>query len=153
MNCDNYKMMINAYADNEMDKSEEAFLFTHLSGCEECRTYFKSLSLVSSGIVKEEFPRELEERIFISIKNKQNKRTSRFFKIKFFPAISYAAAAVLLVVSLLLYSELNNYKNMMVEVSSQVKNQTQTIEMLYNSLPPTVVQATYHDAVIVKAKM
>jgi predicted anti-sigma-YlaC factor YlaD len=153
MNCIKNKEMIQLYVDGEMEKSKEPFIFNHLANCEECRLFFKSLNVVSSSVVKEDFPPELEKRIFTSLIEKERKSENNFFKKIFIPAFSYAAALLILLAGMLFYAKMNEYKSEIEVINQQVKYQSQTIELLYNSLSPTVVHASYDHEIIIKAKL
>ncbi len=153
MSCDKNKEMIQAYHDNELEKGKEAYLFTHLSGCEDCRNYFKSLNLISANIPKEEFPVELENRIFKAIGSKEAGKENKFFRRVFVRAVSYAVVLFLAAASLFLYSQTKDYKRIVEDMSQQIHTQAQTIDLLYNTLPPTVVNAKYEHEIIVRAKM
>ncbi len=153
MNCDKNKEIIQLYSDGELDKNKEAILFSHLSECEGCRLFFRTLNTVSTGIQKEEFPHELETRIFDSISSKELKKGSMLVRNIFVRAVSFAAALFLLAASIFLYMQTNDYKTEMTNMDRQIQTQAQTIELLYNTLPPTVVHANYENEVIVRAKM
>jgi predicted anti-sigma-YlaC factor YlaD len=153
MECDKYKELLQAYHDNELEKGRETFLFTHLSECEDCRSYFKTINLISSNIQKEEFPLKLEERILNSIKENAGKRENRFFKRIVVPAVAYSAAVIFIVLSLFLYNGLKDSQNELNSLNRQVRSQARTIELLFNCLPPTVVESSYNNEVIIKANM
>lgn len=153
MSCDKNKEMIQLYSDGELDKSKETNLFTHLSGCEECRLFFRSLNTIKSDIQKEEFPHELETLIFDSISSKELRKEKWLFKKVFVSAVSYAVGLFLLAASIFLYQQANDYRNEVTNMNRQIKSQAQTIELLYNTLPPTVIHARYEHEIIVKANM
>ncbi|MCL5030136.1 MAG: zf-HC2 domain-containing protein [Bacteroidetes bacterium] len=153
MNCDKNKEMIQLYVDGELEKEKEAYVFTHLSGCDECRLFFRTLNTISANIHKEEFPNELENRIFNSISAKETKRENRFFRKIFVRAVSYAVVLFLIAASIFLYQQTNNYKSIVEDMSEQIHSQAQTIDLLYNTLPPTVVHAKFDHEIIIKAKM
>ena len=153
MSCDRNKEMIQLYADGELEKNREANLFTHLSECEECRLFFRNLNIVNSNIQKEEFPHELETRIFNSISSKELRKESRLFRNVFVRAVSYAVVLFLLAASIFLYQQANDYKTELTNMSRQIQTQAQTIDLLYNTLPPTVVHAQYEHEIIIRAKM
>ncbi len=76
--------LINRYFDNELDKSEEVFMFTQLSQLESARQYFKQMNVLSENMKNtfEEFPTGLEEAILNSTLS-QNDRIKKFqFKIQ-----------------------------------------------------------------------
>ncbi len=153
MNCDKNKELIQLYIDGELEKEKEAYVFTHLSGCEECRSFFRTLAAITANIHKEEFPNELETRIFNSINAKETKRENKFFRKVFIRTISYAAALFLLAASLFLYQQANDYKNEVINMNRQIQSQTQMIDLLYNTMPPTVVRAKFDHEIIIKTKM
>ncbi len=153
MNCDKNKEMIQLYIDGELEKEKEAYLFTHLSGCDECRLFFRTLNTIQANIHKTEFPNELENRIFNSISTKEVKRENKFLRKVFVRAVSYAVILFLIAASIFLYQQTNNYKSIVEDMSQQIHSQAQTIDLLYNTLPPTIVQAKYDHEIIVRAKM
>jgi len=153
MNCDKNKELIQLYIDGELEKEKEAYVFTHLSDCEECRAFFKSFNTISSNIHKEEFPNELETRIFNSINEKETGRETGFLKKVFVRAVTFAVVLFLIAASILMYNRTNDYKNIIKDMSGQIQSQAQTIDLLYNTLPATVVQAKYEHEIIIKAKM
>ena len=57
--------MINLYFDGELNKGEEANLFSSLANDQSGRDYFKKLSIIRNTVDNstEELPAELEERI------------------------------------------------------------------------------------------
>ena len=55
MDCDNYKILLQAYHDNELEKGTEAEIFSHLSECAECRDYFKNINFISANIKQAAF--------------------------------------------------------------------------------------------------
>ncbi len=86
MDCDNYKKLLNAYHDNELEKGAEPDVFSHLSGCGECRGYFKNINFISANIKQEEFPDELDERILYSIKEKSIKNSGASSAFSSYPS-------------------------------------------------------------------
>ena len=153
MNCDKNKELIQLYIDGELEKEKEAYVFTHLSGCDECRLYFRTLNAIAANIHKEEFPNELEIRIFNSISERETKREDKFFRKVFIRAVSYAVVLFLLAASIFLYRQANDYKSIVEDMTQQIHSQAQTIDLLYNTLPPTVVQAKFDHEIIIRAKM
>jgi hypothetical protein len=155
MNTEDIKLMVDEFLDGQLAKNKEPILFTHLSLDEEARDYFKSLNSIK-GVMEstiEEFPESLDSRILYSI-SATNKRNV-FFTVKHnIPALlSYTLAVLLLVVSILFYSETVSYRNSLEQKNQQVMQQTQMIELLMNSLPMTEVTASYPNPVKVEANM
>jgi len=143
MNTEELKKTIQLYFDGELEKSKEPLLFTSLSQDEEARDYFKSINLLKNAIdeTKEEFPRELEERIFYPLKKKEVKSINGFFKLPITRIISYSIAVILIIINIYLLGRINSYSDKVNAVQTVVQNQNQMIELLFNSLPTTEVKA------------
>ncbi|HCY76579.1 MAG TPA: hypothetical protein DHV28_11725 [Ignavibacteriales bacterium] len=139
--------VINLYFDGELDKSEEASLFSLLASDQTARDYFKQLSVIRNAVDNdtEDFPAELEERILRSVGSKTAARTGMFSNIKIFTAVSYAAALILLFLSGYLFFKVSSYQERVDNLSQQMMMQTKTIQLLYNSLPGVEVRATFEN--------
>jgi len=153
MDCIKNKELINEYFDGELEKGREPYIFDHLAHCEECRLFFRTLNVISSLFTKEEFPVDLEKKIFNSIIEREKKSENKFFKKIFIPAFSYAAAVIILIMGIFFYTKMNEYRGEVAVINQQIKYQSQTIELLYNSLSPTIVHAKYEHEIIIKTKM
>ncbi len=150
---DDLNVMINKYFDGELEKSREPELFAALSSNEDARGYFKQLNRIREVVneSEEDFPDELEQRIFYSLSEKETNRKMFSFKDHFFPALSYAAAAVLLILSLFLFTELNSYRSQAEMASERLNAQSQTINLLLNSLPAVQVRTAQEHKVVVRS--
>ena len=144
--------IINLYFDGQLNKNEEANLFSLLVGDGEGRDYFRQLSLIRNTVENstEEFPDEFEERILRSVGSKSNKRQTFFPNIKIFSAVTYAAAVILLFLSGYLFHKVTNYQDKVDNLSQQMMIQSKTIQMLYNSLPGIEVRASFDNEIIIK---
>jgi len=143
---------INRYFDDETSKEEEVYLFNLLSSNEEGREYFKSMTLLRE-ITKQsevEVPQNLEERILNSIVSKQSKVEKTSVFSYFTSAVAVALTIILIALSMFFYSKLDNYKNQLESTIYQVKQQTQTIQLLYNSLQPAEVRTKLSNEIIIK---
>lgn len=152
MLSDELKLQINKYFDGELNKSSETFLFSELAINEECREYFRQTNRLKN-IVKEtveEFPVDLERRIFSKIRNPEEKP---FWYKQLFPLLSYSFAVILLIVGLFMFFEMREYRNEIRLTSQQMLEQQQTINLLINSLPNVEVESEIQNAVIVKANL
>lgn len=152
MTTEQINMMIDTYFDGELEKSKEPILFTHLSLNEESRDYFKALNRVRNEIAEtvEEFPQELEERILYSAASTEKKWFNLSFANNFPALFSYAAAIVLLLVSILFYTQSLSYKNTLESQTKQIENQNELIELFYNAMLPSVdVEAKLSNKVII----
>jgi hypothetical protein len=150
------KILINEYFDSELEKSQEVVLFSILSQNEEARDYFKKLNIIRTSLneSREEFPLELEERIFHSIENKNQKKRSFFNLHNFFTVGSYAVAVILLIVSIFLFNKINDYKKEMDNAVNIISAKSETIELLIrNTLPTTEVKANFPNEIIIKSNL
>lgn len=150
------QVMANQYLDGELDKGKEAVLFNALAEDEDLRNYFKDLNAIKSAVQDnvEEFPDYLEERIFYSMdkKTEQNLFHTLFNK-NLFAVLSYSVAVILIIVSVLFYSQVNEYKQKYEAKAEQVSQQNKMINLLYNSLPVTEITSVPDNQVVVRAKM
>ncbi|RPI67998.1 MAG: hypothetical protein EHM47_15045 [Ignavibacteriales bacterium] len=89
---------------------------------------------------EEEFPEELEERIFHSLKKVDLKPMQNLIKS---PAaiISYSFLVILILLNIYLLGRIGSYNEKMNAVENVVEKQDRMIELLFNSLPPTEVRA------------
>jgi len=143
MNTEELKNMIQLYFDGELEKNKEPLLFTSLSQDAEARDYFKSMNLLRNTVkgTEEEFPQELEERIFYSLKKEEVKNKSSFFNLPITRIISYSIAVILIIINIYLIGQIDSYSDKVSAVQTVVQNQNQMIELLFNSLPATEVKA------------
>ena len=100
MSSEKIKELINRYFDNELEKSEEVYLFTQLSQVEEAREYFKQINVLSENLKNtfEDFPLDLEEDILNATITGTRKKNIFSFNIQ--SVMGYAFSVVLLVISL-----------------------------------------------------
>lgn len=152
MDDNKIREMINLYCDDELKKDEESFLFTQLSENFEAREYFKRLNSIKGAIADsvEEFPEELDERILKSINLENSSGQSLYSKHNLFISVSIAASIVLLIISGYLFFRISVYNGKVDNLSQQLKMQSRTIEMLYNSLPGIEVESSLKNAIIIK---
>ncbi len=156
MSTDEIKKLINEYFDDEIKKEEEVFLFTTLSQDEAAREYFKKMNLLKTSLdeVKEEFPLELEERIYYSLEDKVQKENNFFNYRNLFAMASYAIAVILLVISTVLFFKVEEYKKDMDNAVNVISAKSETIELLLqNTLPTTEVKAKFPNEIIIKSTL
>lgn len=150
----NYEIenLINLYLDGELEKDKEQTLFDQLAKNEEARDSFKQLRNLKLELqhTMEEYPVSLERKIFSSIQYEKNK--TPWYR-QLFPIISYSFAVILLLVSLLLYFEMREFKSEIQLASHQIIDQQKTINLLINSLSPVEIETDLINAVIVKANL
>jgi hypothetical protein len=147
--------MINKYFDGEIEKGEELLLFTQLSSSDEGRRYFKQLNKIRAAVDDsiKEFPEELDENILRAIEKVPGRKTGFFATHTIVTSISYAFALILIIISGYLLSEVKGYQDKVEKLSGRMIKQSQTIEMLYNSLPEIQVKASSSNEIIVKPKI
>ena len=147
--------MVELYFDGELEKGKEAMLFTLLSQDEDARTYFKQLNAFKTNIpfTMDELPYTLEKKILYTVAEKNTRQLFPFGKTNILSFASYALTIIFFVVSIFLFMQTNNYKGTLHEVSQQLENQKQEIQLLINSLPATEVTTKYENPVVVKANL
>ncbi len=150
MSSEKIKELINRYFDNELDKSEEVFLFTQLSQVEEAREYFKQLNMLSENMKNtfEEFPLSLEEEILSKAVTEVDEK--RKFKFNFQSILGYAFSVVLLIISLFIYTQSLEYKADIQMNIQQINQQNKMLEMMFHALPPTEVKAKFTNDIIIR---
>jgi len=155
MNTQEIKNIINHYFDNELTKSEEVILFTHLSQNDEARDFFKEMNLLKtiSEESLEEYPNNLDDKIFSQLKVEENIITPKPNSSRIFTAISSGLALLLLALSIFFYTESVQYKNKLELTYYQVKQQNEMIQVLFNSLPQAEVRGTLENEIIIQSTM
>lgn len=147
--------LIDLYFDGELEKRKEPVLFTLLSQDEDARNYFKQMNALKTNIpfTMEEVPYNLERKILYTVAEKNTKPIFNFGRSRVFSFASYAVTAVLLVLTILLFVQSNNYKETIQTVSKQIENQKEEIELLINSLPAAEVTTKYENPILIKANL
>lgn len=155
MSTEKIKEIINQYFDNELNKSEEVFLFTQLSQNKEARNYFKEINLLKSVIeeTEKDFPQKLDEKILSKLKVEKPVIIEKKSPVRIFNYLSYAFAIILLALSIFFYNESMQYRNKLELTYQQVYQQNQMIQVLFNSLPQAEVRGTLENTIIVTPQM
>jgi predicted anti-sigma-YlaC factor YlaD len=155
MDCEKYKKLIQEFHDGELEKSKEAFIFTHLSECEECRGFLKSLNLLSANVQEEisEIPFALEERIFYSIRQNSMKRTSSFFRKRIPAYVVYALGVLLILFTGYLISSTNEYKTELHNAIETVQQKDKELQLIMNSFDEVEIKSKLKNEIIIKTTM
>lgn len=155
MNTQEIKNIINQYFDNELTKAEEVILFTQLSEDEDAREYFKQMNLLRNvtDASSKDYPQYLDAKILSNIQIEETPKINNWFSKNIFSAISYAVALVLLALSIFFYTESLQYRNMLKLTNQQVEQQNKLIQVLYNTLPPTIVTEKVKNEIIITPQM
>ncbi len=150
MSNEKIKELINRYFDNELDKSEEVFLFTQLSQVEEAREYFKQMNVLSENMRNtfEDFPLNLEEDILNSTVTGIQKQNKFSFNIQ--SILGYTFSVVLLIISLFIYTQSLEYKADIKMSIQQINQQNKMLQMMFNALPPVEVKAKFTNDIIIR---
>jgi hypothetical protein len=145
MNNEDLIKLIDLYFDNELEKGKEALLFTSLGSNEEAREHFKKMNSLNATVAAtmQEFPQALEEKILGGISKQSQTIERSFTSHKVFTAIAYSFSIVLLALSIFFYSKSEEYKVQFVDLTREVSEQNQKINMLINALPQVDVQGQY----------
>ncbi len=144
MNNKSITEIINAWFDGELNKSEEVNLFAILSVNEDARETFRQQSDLKNNFsfISEDFPDKLDERILGSIHETTTKRR-KVFEPSNYPALfGYALSIVMIIISLFLVTELRTNRSGLNDLSVKVKEQEQTIKLMFNAYPTIVVKPT-----------
>ncbi|MCK6604412.1 MAG: hypothetical protein L6Q59_05895 [Ignavibacteriaceae bacterium] len=134
--------LIEKYFDNELTKAEEIFMFTAISADDEAREYFRKFNIYKTALAEDTaaFPDSLDSRILESLPLQQPAAFNRQTANNPLRIVLYAASVVLLVLSLYLYGEISGYRQEMRVLTGQIKDQKETIDMLYNSYPTITIK-------------
>lgn len=143
--------LINRYYENETNTEEENYLFSVLSNNDEAKKYFKGFLFLqnSKELVENEVPYELDEKIKKNIdKSPPIKSYSNSLNSKR-TYITATLSVVLLFLTILFYTEKENFKDEFINASKSNAKQERIIEALYQSLPSAVVESKENYEVIV----
>jgi len=144
MNCDEIKLMISEYLDNELPKQKEVFLFTHLSSCTNCREEFKQQDQIQHEVKihQKEVSDKFEQRIYKSIQNREKTSAQRWITKPTPIFINYLLAIVIVLITIFsfyqlgsLRYDLNNFQERYESALNRIQFQTQQINLMMNSMP------------------
>lgn len=152
MNCGLYNEMMQQFHDGELEKAKEPFIFTHLAECEECREFFKSMSLISSSIQIEvkDFPQRIDEKIFGKIRTISDKNSLLFSPKKIPTLVSCALAIIIIIMSVFIFDSEMEYKQEMHLALKQIRYQNERINLLMNTMPEVRVRSKLSDVTIIQ---
>jgi hypothetical protein len=146
--------LINEFIDGELEKGKEPLLFSMLSQHEEARDYFKNLSLIKSAVFDSsvEFPDALDSKILIGAGSQIEKR-SKWAVNWNYSFLGYAAAIILLFLSIFFFNQSSSYQKDLEAVSARVNEQQQMLQLLFNVLPAAQVNSTLQNEIIIEAQL
>lgn len=145
MNANELKTMVDLYFDNELEKSKEPVMFIELSQNIEVREYFKQMNTLKSGIsaTVQDFPSSLDEKILKTIGSLNEKRVPFFWNKKIFAVVSVSVTVILLALTIFFYTKSEEYKVQFVDLTREVRQQNDKLELLMNALPQVEVKGGY----------
>ncbi len=143
--------MIDLYFDDELTSEQESLMFISLSGDEKGRNYFKRLHLLKSVTenMNEDFPPQLEEKIFHKIFHQERQN---IFRKKVNPLFVYPLILLLLFISIFYYTEVNNYRKDVNKIYKDLQQQKEIIQSILNPLPAAEIKGIYNNQIIITAK-
>ena len=141
MKCEDHQPFIHDFLTHELKKENQALLFSHLGECENCRNYFSTAVALSDSIAKDKnyYPASLDEEIFSKLPKEKSFTFTSFFSVRIPAYLAYALVAIVILLSFTLLNEVNKYRAELKQTSAQLKEQSKTIELLYNSFPAVEV--------------
>ncbi len=148
--------MINLYFDGELNKEDEAYLFSSISSNEEGREYFKTMTTLkeSHRISEKGYPQTLEEKILKGISFNQEAKSKLPERYFFIPKkVVYAFTTIIILFTFFIYSEYSINQEKIKMHAEQVEQQTEMINLLMNSLPQAEVRGVEAKKVIVRARL
>ncbi|PKL82881.1 MAG: hypothetical protein CVV24_07750 [Ignavibacteriae bacterium HGW-Ignavibacteriae-3] len=149
MNCDEIKMMISDYIDNELQKEKEGYLFTHLAACGECREEFKEQNRIQNEvrINQKEVSEEFEKRVFNSIGEKRKTFAQRWITKPTPVYVNYVLGLVIIVITFFSFIQLNSLRydlnvfRQRYEASiRQMNYQASQMYLMMNSMPAVEIK-------------
>src|ERR1035437_8466221 len=151
MNCDDIKMMISEYFDNQLPKGKESFLFTHLSTCGDCRIEFILQNRIQHEVKinQKDVSERLEEKVFATITKKSQEKISLTFRNRMLVSISYTAAIVFIIVATFFFVQSINYRQEIKTISERLDIQEKMFKKYYNSNQPDENAINVQKAIIV----
>jgi len=143
MNCDDIKLMISEYLDDELPKGKDIILFTHLSGCPECREEFKHQNLIQHTVKlnRHEVSGRLEQRIFNSIQNE--KKISVKWIARPVPAyVNYILGLIIVLITLFSFLQVSSLRYDLNDIRARydtaidrIQYQSRQMDLIMNNVP------------------
>lgn len=137
-------MLISDYLDGEITKEKEAYLFTHLASCTNCREEFKVQSKIQHQVQlnQKEVNDKFEQRLYTSIHDKQKTFHSNWLTKQSPVYVSYILGLLVLAVTVISFLQVNSLSNELnvfqrrYEASiQQINYQSLQMYQLMNSMP------------------
>ncbi|MGE5352360.1 MAG: zf-HC2 domain-containing protein [Syntrophothermus sp.] len=155
MKCEEIQEMISQFNDGSLETEKEAFIFTHMSVCPECRAFLKSVNTLSFSAQTEEFyfPPELDEKIISSTGKKKKEKHVNIFTMKYPAYVPFSFGAALILLLFLLFKSTVEYRQELHEAMDNMQQQNKQIQMILNSYPEIQVRPKQVNEIIVTKKL
>jgi len=155
MKCEEIQEMISQFNDGSLETEIEAFIFTHMSVCPECRTFLKSINTLSFIAKTEDFcfSTELDERIISRTDKREKKKQTNILTMKYPAYVSFSFGAVVIILLFLLFKSTIEYRQELHEAMGNMKEQNKQIEMILNSYPEIQVRPKQANYIVVTKKL
>jgi len=149
MNCGDIKLMISEYLDGELAKEKEAFLFTHLSACSECREEFKIQNSIQNQtkVNQREVSDRFEKRLFSTIENRNKTFAHRWITKPTPVYFNYLLGVIVVAITLFSFLQTASLRNELYAFQLRYENSLlqinyQAMQMynMMNSLPAVEIQ-------------
>ncbi len=145
--------MADRFIHNELSAEEETFFLSQLSENSEVKEYFKNEIVLNEALKakRKDYPSSLDDKILQA--TIFSEKEDHFFKEKFFGYVGLLVAALFFIISLSLFSELNNNRREINDIKKIVNYQNKVIGLFMNSLPAAQVNETLNNEVIIKRNL
>ncbi len=152
MNNVSSKELIDLYVDRKLSRQDEQKLFEALASDEQLRAYFRNRFMLRTALVQEseEIASAAEKNLFAAIAAEQFSGMRRAETRLSLPqqqnnfrignAFAYALALILVIITTVVFTQMSSYKSEVQSLHQKVSDQSRTIEMMYNSMPPITVR-------------
>lgn len=153
MSCNEINLMISEFLDGELVKEEEAYFFTHLSSCSDCREEFKTQNRIQHEmkINQKEVSAKFELNVFNSVRERKTTFVQRWITKPTPVYVNYVLGVVIIVITFFSFLQLSSLRydlnSFQVKYSNsiqKVNEQTEIVKILLKSLKP--IKVTPYDA-------
>lgn len=148
------EFLLSKFIDGELDADEEQRLFSFLNSSNEARktlNNFIKLNSETSRIFRSTF--DFLPDVSKRATNTGNILSKRRSILPKFQILKYAAVFILTIISISLFIKMQGYTGRLEFISKQVKQQTELIEVLKNSIPPVRVTSQDGNKIVIRTNL
>lgn len=146
--------LLSKFIDGEIEADEEEKLFSFLSTNNEARKTlynFIKLNSEATGIFRSNLD-FLPDDSKLAINTEHSFSKNRLIILKFW-ALKYAAVFILVIISLFLFTKMQGYSSQLELISKNVKQQSELIEVLKNSIPPVRITSQDGNKIVIRTNL